>query len=408
MAIALCFKPARTTSNLIQPEEPIMSKHIVYCADGTWNHPNQDKNHDHSVDPTNVYKLFMCLKGELSTESLLAADEQEKHWEVDGVARQAAKYIHGVGDSRNAIVKAIGGAFGAGVIARVVRGYTFISRNYEPGDDIHIAGFSRGAYTARALAGLVASQGLLAKPLTVDKELAYKKGCEAWHRYRKATLSKPSALALLAEAVSNLPAFLSQNTLKAEDLVPVDRISTVAVWDTVGAMGFPEFASDGKRTDAFQFADTKLSLKVNLGFHALALDERRHDFVPTLWDTASHVTQVIFPGAHSDVGGGYPMSNGESGLSDGALQWMIERLAESGVSFLDTPPIPISPDANGIAHKPWSHFPFNVPTVFVGKRSFPATVTFHPSVQKRMSAGHVIGEPGEAPAPYAPDNFPPV
>jgi uncharacterized protein (DUF2235 family) len=383
-----------------------MSKHIVYCADGTWNNPTQNKDHDESVDPTNVYKLFMWLNGELSPESLLAADEQEKQWVVDGVVRQAAKYIHGVGDSRNAIVKAIGGAFGAGVIARVVRGYTFISRKYEPGDDIHLVGFSRGAYTVRALAGLIASQGLLAKPLTVDKELAYKKGAEAWYRYRKATLTKPSALALLAEAVSNLPAFLSQDTLHAEDLVPIARISTVAVWDTVGAMGFPEFASDGKRTDAFQFADTKLNSKVNKGFQAIALDERRHDFVPTLWDPAGHVTQVIFPGAHADVGGGYPISNGESGLSDCALVWMMQQLAETGVSFADTPPIPIKPDAAGIAHKPWMHFPFNVPTIFVGKRSFPAGMAVDASVQKRMAAGNVIGEPGEGPVPYAPDNLP--
>jgi uncharacterized protein (DUF2235 family) len=383
-----------------------MSKHIVYCADGTWNNPNQDKNHDQSVDPTNVYKLFMCLCGELNTDSLLAADEQEKQWVVSGVTQQAVKYIHGVGDSRNPIVKIMGGAFGSGVVSRVVRGYTFISRNYEPDDHIHIVGFSRGAYTARALGGLIASQGLLAKPLTVDKETAYRKGAEVWYRYRKTTLSKPSALAHLAEVASNLPAFLSQNSLKDKDLVPVSRIATMAVWDTVGAMGFPEFAGDGQRVDAFKFADTKLSTKVSKGVHAIAIDEQRHDFVPTLWDAADNVTQVLFPGAHSDVGGGYPMTHNESGLSDGALVWMMHRLEEAGVRFADIPPIAIKPDAAGAAHKPWTHFPFNVPTVFVGKRSFPAGIRVDASVEKRMAAGNVIGEPGENPAPYEPDNLP--
>lgn len=384
-----------------------MSKHIIYCADGTWNNPDQDKDEDHSSDPTNVYKLFACLEGEASVESLRAADEQEKSLSENGVVLQVAKYIHGVGDSRNPIKKVIGGAFGAGVISRVVRGYTFISRNYEPGDDIHIVGFSRGAYTARALGGLIASQGLLVKALTADKETAYRKGSEAWYRYRKSSLSsKPSALAHLAEVASNLPAFLSSNALRDQDLIPVGRIASIAVWDTVGAMGVPEFALDRRRVDAFQFADTRLSKKVANGFHAVALDEERHDFMPTLWEEADNVTQVLFPGAHSDVGGGYPTTNRESGLSDGALLWMMERLSETGVRFAVPSPIAIHPDPAGTAHKPWKHVPFNIPNAFNGDRSFPAGSAVDPSVEKRMAAGKIIAEPGEAPEPYAPANLP--
>lgn len=384
-----------------------MAKHIVYCADGTWNNPTQDRDEDHSADPTNVYKLFVCLAGEPSADSLRAADEQEKFLVENGVTVQAAKYVHGVGDSRNAIVKLLGGAFGAGVIKRVVRGYTFISRNYEPGDEIHIVGFSRGAYTARALGGLIASQGLLTKALTQDKEIAYRKGAEAWYRYRRSSLApKPSALAQLSEITADLPAFLSSGSLKDHDLVPINRIASVAVWDTVGAMGIPEFSIDKRRVDAFKFADTKLSPKVGSGFHAVALDERRVDFAPTLWDPAPNVTQVLFPGAHSDVGGGYPTANNESGLSDGALQWMIARLAEIGVRFNANPGIDIDPDAAGVAHKPWDKPPFNLPTVFKGEREFPAGMAMDPSIQARMAAGHVQAAPGEAPAPYDPDNLP--
>jgi uncharacterized protein (DUF2235 family) len=386
-----------------------MSKHIVYCADGTWNSPEQDKNHDQSIDPTNVYKLYACLQGARTSDASLI-DEQEKQWVVDGAIRLIAKYIHGVGDSSNAIKKVIGGTFGAGVISRVVRGYTFISRNYEPGDLIHITGFSRGAYTARALAGLIASQGLLAKPLTADRETAYEKGGEAWYRYRESALPRLS-LEHLAEVMANLPAFWKRKSLKAEDRVAVDRIATVAVWDTVGAMGFPKFGDDLRRTDAYKFADTQLSKKVGKGLHAIALDEQRVDFAPTLWDAADNVTQVLFPGAHSDVGGGYPMDgNGierQSGLSDGALQWMMGRLTEAGVSFVDTPPAPIAinPDPAGTAHKPWTHPPFNVPTIFVGKRSFPKGMPMDPSIAQRMAAGDVIAEPGEAAAPYRPGNL---
>ncbi len=384
-----------------------MPKTIIFCADGTWNNPTQDEDDDHSVDPTNVYKLFVCLDGEPTADSMCAADEQEKFLVKDGVTLQAAKYIHGVGDSRNAIVKLLGGAFGAGVIKRVVRGYTFISRNYDPGDEIHIVGFSRGAYTARALAGLIASQGLLAKPLTADQEKAYRKGAEAWYRYRNSSLAhKPDALAHLAEIVSNLPAFLSSDALTGADLVAVNRMATVAVWDTVGAMGFPKFSGDNTRVDAFKFADTNLSAKVRRGLHAVAVDEKRVDFMPTLWDAAENVTQVLFPGAHSDVGGGYPTKNGESGLSNGALMWMIALMRENGVLFSDKPSISIAPDPAGTAHKPWKKPPFNIPTVFTGKREFPRGMAMDHSIGERMSAGGVRGAPDEDPSPYEPNNLP--
>ena len=96
-----------------------MPKNIVFCADGTWNSPNADDNKDQIPDPTNVYKLFISLEGSLAVDSIRSADEQEKSLEVAGTTQQVAKYIHGVGDSRNAIHKLMGGAFGAGVISRV-------------------------------------------------------------------------------------------------------------------------------------------------------------------------------------------------------------------------------------------------------------------------------------------------
>jgi uncharacterized protein (DUF2235 family) len=383
-----------------------MAKNIIFCADGTWNNPNEDENADHCADPTNVYKLFTWLDGTLALDSLLNADEQEKALAESGATQQVSKYIHGVGDSRNAINRLLGGAFGAGVIARVVRGYTFISRNYEPGANIFVVGFSRGAYTARALAGLIASQGVLAPEMTTDKELAYRRGAEAWYRYRKATITNPFSLAHLAEIATDLPAFVSQSSLKQGDLVPIDRLSAVAVWDTVGAMGFPAYAAQGKRVDAFKFADTKLSEKVVRGFHALALDERRNDFVPTLWDPAPNVTQVLFPGAHCDVGGGYPMINNESGLSDGALKWMIDQLTGVGALFSSAQAYPIKPNSAGPAHKPWAHLPWTLPGVLLGARSFPKQMLEDPSIAARIAAGNVVAEPGENPAPYQPTNLP--
>jgi uncharacterized protein (DUF2235 family) len=381
-----------------------MAKNIIFCADGTWNDPDQDENADRTADPTNVYKLFLCLAGLLAADSLRSADEQERELTGDGPARQVAKYIHGVGDSRNPIIKLMGGAFGSGVISRVVRGYTFVSRNFEPDANIHIVGFSRGAYTARALAGLIASQGLLAPRITQDKELAYRCGAQAWYRYRNAALNHFS-LAHLAEIAANLPAFLSNDSLKDEDLVPVERISSVAVWDTVGAMGLPLYAG-GKHVDAFKYADTTLSRKVTNGFHAVALDERREDFTPTLWDAAPNVTQVLFPGAHADVGGGYPTAKNESGLSDVALQWMIRQLTGAGVIFSDSPQCTITPNPAGTAHKPWAHAPWTFPGVQLGPRKLPAGMPKDPSIAARKAAGNVVAEPKEKSGPYEPGNLP--
>lgn len=381
-----------------------MPKNIVFCADGTWNNPNEDENADSSPDPTNVYKFYTRLDGELSSDPSLATSEQEKAWVEAGRTRQIAKYLHGVGDSRNPIIELMGGAFGAGVIARVVRGYTFVSRNYEPGTNLYLVGFSRGAYTARALAGLIASQGLLTTQLTQDKAVAYQRGAEAWYRYRQATSS--SFLAHFAEIAADLPAFLSRGALKAQDFVPVDRIAAVAVWDTVGAMGVPEYVVKGQRVDAFKFANTTLSEKVSHGFHAVALDERRNDFAPTLWDSAPTVTQLLFPGAHGDVGGGYPTANGESGLSDIALTWMIDRLGEVGVRFSPEQADPPNLNAAGTAHQPWRRLPWTLPGVSLGARRFPEGMREHSSIADRVAAGNVKADPSESPEPYTPTNRP--
>ena len=383
-----------------------MSKTIVFCADGTWNNPNEDENHEQTADPPNVYKLFSGLEGTLSPASLLLADEQEKELTESGLIVQVAKYIHGVGDSRNPIIKLMGGAFGAGIISRVVRGYTYISRNYQPGDAIAILGFSRGAYTARALAGLIASQGLLNTALTADKERAYRSGAEAWYRYRRAALKNPFSLAHLSEIVADLPAFLSHGSLQDLDFVSVPALTAVGVWDTVGAMGIPVYASGGKRQDAFKFADTKLSPKVLNGFHAVALDERRNDFAPTLWDPEDRIQQVLFPGAHGDVGGGYPSANTESGLSDGTLVWMAMQMGQLGLRYNTGWLEGLSPDAKGTAHQPWIHAPWNLPGVSLGPRTFPKDMAENDLIALRMAVSPVVAEPGTAPTPYQPTNLP--
>jgi len=342
-----------------------MAKTIVFCADGTWNGPGQDDDDGNSPNITNVLKLFLSLEGRDTDETVTLQDEQERSYDAGNGVVQIAKYLHGVGDSRNIMVRLMGGAFGAGTITRIVRGYTFVSRNYEDGDRIVLVGFSRGAYTARALAGLIVDKGLL-NPTTTDlsdKEAAYRKGAAAWYSHRKSVLESGPWWKGFLDVLSNLPGFVSDDVTPS-DFIPGRTVQAVGVWDTVGSCGIPAYALDGTRADVFQFASTTLHDNVKYGFHAVSVDEQRRDFSPTLWSerNSGNITQALFPGAHADVGGGYPTTDWQSGLSDMALAWMKKQLSQNdiGVQF-GAPNSSFNPNAQGVAHQPWNDAPWNLP-----------------------------------------------
>jgi uncharacterized protein (DUF2235 family) len=370
-------------------------KNIIFCADGTWNSPKGKT----SISPlsgadngdelttagiTNVVKLFANLAGNVTSETLALHNEQEKIF-VDnlGNIKQVTKYIHGVGDSSNPLIKLLGGVLGMGVIERIVRGYTFISRNYVPGDLIHIVGFSRGAYTARALAGMITKVGLL-NPQTYDpsdKMEAYRLGIAAWAKSKSISLQGADKLTELAQHMLNFVEGFIAKQLPDNGLVPNVPVKSVAVWDTVGSMGIPEYVGD-KRFDVFRFVDTKLSDKVEYGFHAMAIDEMRRDFPVTKWDDRQKIEQVWFVGGHSDVGGGYPTA--ESRLSDEALGWMMKKLSGVGVD-LATPPAKC-PECEVLGqsiHKPWEELPFS--TFPTDARQVGANDTLHVSVVQRWN-----------------------
>jgi hypothetical protein len=256
---------------------------VVFCADGTWNRPGTDDSADQPSYPTNVFKLFTNLAGKDSALDLTEADEQERvATDAAGMVTQIAKYLHGVGDSDNILVKLLGGAIGTGTIARIVRGYTFVSRNYVPTAKICLIGFSRGAYTVRALAGLVQARGLLDPtrlPLADDKGQAYRLAAAVWYDYQRERLAadrNPSLLGRFEDLAADLPGFLSQPP--TDKLVSPVAIDTVAVWDTVGALGIPEFTSTGAVADLFRFANTTLGAGVAAGIHGVSRDEMRADF----------------------------------------------------------------------------------------------------------------------------------
>jgi uncharacterized protein (DUF2235 family) len=382
-----------------------MGKNIVLCLDGTWNGPDT-KDDKGQATPTNVQKLFESLMG----ASPLVATDQEKEitWSTEGAVAQVAKYIYGVGDmSSNKFAQACQGAVGLGLVGRIVRGYTYLSRMYEAGDRIFITGFSRGAYTARALAGLVVRQGLLdwkAMNLVAGSDESYSAGLSAWQEYKNAIHQTGNILSGVAAVVSDLQARFELGLHPAPRLQYTGDvgIAAIGVWDTVGALGIPDVVKQRDatvRVDVFQFCDSKLNAKVENGFHAVAVDEQRVDFTPTLWDDRDGVVQALFPGAHADVGGGYPV--GESGLSNGAMAWMARQLASVGIVFSKMPAG--LPDACAVQHQPWvgGSVPYRESV-----RPFPPGLRLSQSILKRIAAANVPVQHGAAPdAAYRPKNI---
>ena len=381
-----------------------MAKTIVFCADGTWNSP--DGGNGESVlesrdiaaelttaSLTNVVKLYANLAGTTLPDTVALRDEDEKVLvDEHGQVVQVSKYLHGVGDSTNPLIKFLGGVFGIGLVTRIVRGYTFISRNYEPGDAIHICGFSRGAYTARALASVIARVGLL-DPTTYDpaaKMQAYRLGVAAWAKSKSLQLEGLGKLTQAASDVLGAIERLLASCLEERNLRAGVSVSSVAVWDTVGSMGIPEYVK-GARADILRFADTALSPRVKCGFHAMSVDELRADFPVTKWDRREGVTQIWFAGAHADVGGGYAPA--ESRLSDLSLSWMLEQLSGLGVR-LNRPLTYVPNFATATSqpiHTPWTSPPFD----HLGRapRVANAADEFHPSVRQRWK-----DDPGYRPA----------
>ncbi|HEX2834858.1 MAG TPA: DUF2235 domain-containing protein [Thermoanaerobaculia bacterium] len=268
-----------------------MGKKLVICCDGTWNRPDQETD-EGLLCPTNVTKLAYRVA------------------KTDGDRLQILFYDAGVGTG-NVVDRYVGGALGEGLVENIFEAYRFLVANYQQGDEIYLFGFSRGAFTARSIAGMVRKCGVVKR--------------EHIERYRDAILNYQNA-----EIDPNSPETVAfrKNFAIAEET----PIQCVGVFDTVGALGVP---IGGRNREKNAFHDTQLSKSVRYAFHALAIDERRGPFEPTLWSYAPKPAQVVrqvwFAGVHSDIGGGYA----EHELSDIALQWMIEQAKEAGLKFDD-------------------------------------------------------------------------
>lgn len=280
-------------------------KNIVICCDGTANEFARNK--------TNVIKLYSML--------------------VHDPARQVAYYHPGLGTMEPAgaltsparqITKLLGRAFGYGLEADIRDAYVFLMNRFEADDRLFLIGFSRGAYTVRAVASLLHLYGLI------------RAGNEALVPYAIRMMTAIGKLVRRDDQGAVDESFHLAAQFRATFSVPyLCKPWFIGVWDTVSSVGWIE--------NPLVIPYSANNPDIHIGRHAIAIDERRAFFRQNLWGASSQsspggphdLQQVWFPGVHCDIGGGYPES--ESGLSNITLEWMLREAEVAGL-LLDQQP----------------------------------------------------------------------
>lgn len=316
---------------------------IVICADGTWNRPEEDIEKDF---PTNVLRLARAIRPAVSG------------------TKQHVFYDWGLGSYHDSMTA---GATGHGIHKNILDGYRYIVQNYAPNDRIFLFGFSRGAYTVRALSGLINNCGIVKRP---DARLI----SEAWKIYK-------------SPAAKNHPDGAAAKGFRASHAHASRRVHFIGVWDTVGALGIP-FSLMGLFESHDEFYDTKMGASISVARHALALDEKREDFEPTVWTPRPGVDlkQVWFAGVHADVGGSYPPDKAGRMASDVPLGWMLNEAGSAGLRLESHLKESLTDGVGGELHKSRRHVyrlksPLDRPLVIKDK-----PIRIHPSVRTRYES----------------------
>ncbi|RYF61223.1 MAG: DUF2235 domain-containing protein [Comamonadaceae bacterium] len=291
-------------------------KRLVVCCDGTWKRAD-----DQNV--SNIEKIARAIDTTpLPREPV-----------------QVVYYTAGVGTGATRTERFLGGGLGLGLDISLIGAYRFLALNYTPGDEVFVFGFSRGAYTARSLVGMIATIGLL-KPEGVVQDNLHNAINVYRNRPRK---DDPHPDPDAEKDVEHFRKGCYRNDQM--------KIRFLGVFDTVGALGVP-----GLSRRKYQFHNVALpdEIEVVTARQALAIDEQRRTFTPAVWSRGEQphtdVKQVWFEGVHTDIGGGYPESN----LSDLTLLWMLREAKTCGLVVHDTrinsrlDPKPVDPPHNSL------------------------------------------------------------
>jgi uncharacterized protein (DUF2235 family) len=302
-----------------------MVKRLVFCFDGTWN--RLDSPHS-----TNVL---------ITAESVLPLAG-------DGTA-QLIFYDEGVGTEKSERLR--GGIFGRGLVKNLADAYRFLVFNYSPGDEIYVFGFSRGAYTARSFVGLVNACGVILRSKASIIDFAIE-------LYKKRPDDKnPDEVKYYEEELWTFRNTNSPYVVRSDEEAarrakitgrtdyPRLQINYLGVWDTVGALGIPaRYAWFSWINRKHRFHNVRLSSFVQSARHAVATDERRLDFAPSIWENLDEMNALAgssseadntpyqekwFSGVHSAIGGG----GDRRGLSDLALEWVLTGARLAGLVF---------------------------------------------------------------------------
>jgi uncharacterized protein (DUF2235 family) len=301
-----------------------MTKKLIVCCDGT--------NNEIKENQSNVLKFYRLIKKDWTDKELLAIDKDV----LSTLEPQLAFYDAGVGTISNSSgwsrlksksKSVFGLATGLGLDQNVLDAYRFLVLNYVKGDKICLFGFSRGAYTARVLAGFIHMIGLM-KPEQVH--LAN----YALTAYKQANDDNDDSIAYRFNEVLD--------TYRPS-------IEFMGCWDTVGSVIVPR-ADRMYLPSLEELPHVNDNTSVKCFRHAMAIDEQRTMFKVSLWKEGQiykflpflsdeqggkqDVKQTWFAGVHSDIGGGYREE--DSGLAKITLKWMVDEARESGIQFRET------------------------------------------------------------------------
>jgi len=309
------------------------ARRLVLCFDGTW---NTDRSN------TNVTRLYRKI-----------ADNQS------GCGEQCRFYDEGVGTQWGERFR--GGVLGMGLDRNIRDGYAWLATQFPSKADpkldaqgfvdgplLYLLGFSRGAFTARSLGGLINYVGIprldTMRAEKADAPLRDHPAVrKAWDLYaqrpsadERKQMQENKADAALRKRINEYDAQIDR--FRKENAIYPVRIHFLGVWDTVGALGIPrvlDYSWIPRPSDTYRFHDTSLCRNVRFAYHAVAIDEQRAPYCVTLWtgrqETNEEVEQRWFPGAHADVGGGYE----DDLLPDPPLAWIAAKAAECGLHFVN-------------------------------------------------------------------------